>query len=157
MLLACWLPVVLRGNLPNTDERLNPHPVLLYDGLCGFCNGAVQFILRHDYHALFKFAPLQGDFGQAVLARHSEVASVDSLLLVERSSTGQEQIFARSDAVLRIVRELGWPWRLGVMFAVVPRFARDGAYDLFARLRYRLFRRYETCPVPSAEQRSRFM
>jgi predicted DCC family thiol-disulfide oxidoreductase YuxK len=139
------------------DDRLSPHPVLLYDGLCGFCNGAVRFILRHDRRAIFRFAPLQGDFGQALLARHPDVALIDSFLLVDRSHTGEERILVRSDAALRVARELGWPWRLAGLFVVVPRFIRDAAYDLFARSRYRLFRRYESCPVPSADQRGRFM
>jgi predicted DCC family thiol-disulfide oxidoreductase YuxK len=132
-------------------------PVLLYDGLCGFCDGTVQFILRHDRRGTLKFATLQGDFARDVITRHPELAGVDSLVLVERDSSGTEHVHVRSDGALRVARYLGGAWHLARAAAIVPRFIRDWTYDGFARIRYRVFGRYDACPIPSPEQRARFI
>lgn len=132
-------------------------PVLLYDGLCGFCNGAVQFVLKRDRRGTLRFAALQGDYARDVMARHPEIAGVDSLILVEPATTGDERVYVRSAGALRTARYLDGPWRLTRALVVIPRPVRDWAYDLFARWRYRLFGRYDSCPIPSPEQRARFI
>jgi predicted DCC family thiol-disulfide oxidoreductase YuxK len=133
-------------------------PVLLYDGLCGFCDGTVQFILEHDPRGTLRFAPLQGSFARDVIARHPEVAGVDSLVLVERDgASGRERVYVRSEGALRVARYLGGAWHLARAVAIVPRALRDWAYDAFARIRYRVFGRYDSCPIPTPEQRARFI
>ena len=117
-----------------TAER----PVLLYDGLCGFCDGTVQFILRHDRRGTMQFATLQGEMGQRVLARIPALAGVDSLVLVEG-----ERVHIRSDAALRIADYLGGAWSLARVLRLVPRAIRDWGYDLFARHRYRLVGKHD--------------
>ena len=132
--------------------------VLLYDGVCGFCNQMVQMILRHDRHGTLRFAALQSAYGEAVKARHPELNNVDSVVLVERSSdTDEERVFIRSDAALRGVAYLGGWWKLLLVFRILPRPVRDLFYDLFARYRYRLFGKYDSCLVPSPDVRSRFI
>ena len=133
-------------------------PVLLYDGLCGFCDGTVQFILKRDRGGTLRFATLQGDFARDVIARHPEVAGVDSLVLVEPDvASGRENVYVRSEGALRVARYLGGGWHLARAVAIVPRFLRDRAYDAFARIRYRVFGRYDSCPIPTPEQRARFI
>ncbi|HEX5073443.1 MAG TPA: DCC1-like thiol-disulfide oxidoreductase family protein [Gemmatimonadaceae bacterium] len=133
-------------------------PVLLYDGLCGFCDGTVQFILRHDRRGALRFATLQGDFAREVIARHPEVEGIDSLVLVERDvGTGRERVYVRSEGALRVARYLGGGWHLTRIVAIVPRSLRDWAYDAFARIRYRVFGKYDSCPIPTPEQRARFI
>ena len=133
-------------------------PVLLYDGLCGFCDGTVRFILEHDRRGTLRFATLQGDFARDVIARHPELAGVDSLVLVERDGvTDREKVYVRSDGALRVARYLGGGWHLTRVVAVVPRVLRDWSYDAFARIRYRVFGRYDSCPIPTPEQRARFI
>ena len=133
-------------------------PVLLYDGLCGFCDGTVQFILRHDRRGTLRFATLQGDFARGVIDRHPELEGVDSLVLVERDpASGTEKVHVRSAGALGVARYLGGAWHLARATAIVPRFIRDAAYDGFARIRYRVFGRYDSCPIPSPEQRARFI
>ena len=133
-------------------------PVLLYDGLCGFCDGTVQFILRHDRRGTLRFATLQGDFARDVIARHPELDGVDSLVLLEPNETSRaEKVYVRSAGALRVARYLGGPWHLARATAIVPRFLRDWAYDGFARVRYRVFGRYDSCPIPTPEQRARFI
>lgn len=130
--------------------------VLLYDGLCGFCNGTVRFILARDAGGAMRFATLQGDFAKSILARHPSVAGIDSLVVVEFDDAG-EHIMVRSDAALRIASHLGGPWRLFLGLRLVPRPLRDLAYSAFARFRYRLFGRYGACPLPPPGTRDRFM
>ena len=133
-------------------------PVLLYDGLCGFCDGTVQFILEHDRHGTLRFATLQGEYARGVIARHPELQGVDSLVLVEPADDStSERVSVRSAGALRLARYLGGPWHLARVVAIVPRFLRDWAYDGFARIRYRVFGRYDSCPIPSPEQRARFI
>ncbi len=133
-------------------------PVLLYDGLCGFCDGTVQFILKRDRRGTLRFATLQGDFARDVIARHPKVAGVDSLVLVEPDvRSGRENVYVRSEGALRVARYLGGGWHLARAVAIVPRFLRDRAYDAFARMRYRIFGRYDRCPIPTPEQRARFI
>ncbi len=138
--------------------RVSESPVLLYDGLCGFCDGTVQFILRHDRRGTLKFATLQGEFARGVIERHPELAGVDSLVLVERDATsGEEKVYVRSAGALEVARYLGGAWQLARAVGIVPRFLRDWAYDGFARIRYRVFGRYDSCPIPTPEQRARFI
>jgi len=133
-------------------------PVLLYDGLCGFCDGTVQFILKRDRRGTLRFATLQGDFARDVIAHHPEVAGVDSLVLVEPDvASGRENVYVRSEGALRVARYLGGGWHLARAVAIVPRSLRDRAYDAFARIRYRVFGRYDSCPIPTPEQRARFI
>ena len=132
-------------------------PVLLYDGLCGFCDGTVQFILKHDRRGTLRFTTLQGDFGRDIIARHPELVGVDSLVLVEPGASGEEKVYVRSDGALQVARYLGGAWYLARGLKIVPRFLRDLAYDGFARIRYRVFGRYDSCPIPSPEQRARFI
>ena len=133
-------------------------PVLLYDGLCGFCDRAVRGVLRLDRHRTFLFAPLDGAFARGVLSRHPELLGVDSLVLVEPTEDGAgEHAWVRSEAFVRVARHLGGVWRLVTVLALIPRPVRDWAYDAFARRRYRVFGRFEACPVPPPEVRSRFL
>jgi predicted DCC family thiol-disulfide oxidoreductase YuxK len=133
-------------------------PVLLYDGLCGFCDRTVRLLLRADRRQIFRFAPLDGDFARAVVARHPHLQNIDSLVLVEPADGGApERVYVRSEGFIRSVKRLGGAWRLLTVFALVPRPIRDWAYDAFASHRYRVFGRLEACPVPEPEVRGRFL
>ena len=135
-----------------------PSPVLIYDGLCIFCNRTVQFSLAHDTRGIVRFAPLQGVFARALLSRRPELRDVDSLIFVEADpETGAEVISTRSDAVLRLSSYLGDGWRAMSLLRIVPAAIRNGAYALCARVRYRVFGMYKACPLPSAAQQARFI
>ena len=131
-------------------------PVLLYDGLCGFCDRTVQFILARDPGGRMHFAPLQGEYARQVLTEHPSLRGIDSLILVEAVAEPHTPL-VRSDAILAIADYLGWPWRAAIVFRILPAALRDWAYDLFARHRYRLFGRYDACPLPSPDVRARFV
>ena len=132
-------------------------PVLLYDGVCGFCNKTVQMILARDRRGTMRFAALQSDYGRSVVERHTELRDVDSVVYVETSESVGERVYVRSDAALRVLKYLGGAWKLLLAARVIPKPLRDFLYDLFARNRYRLFGKYESCLLPPHEVRSRFL
>jgi predicted DCC family thiol-disulfide oxidoreductase YuxK len=135
------------------------HPILLYDGVCGLCNGLVQSVLRRDRKASFRFAALQSELATRLLARHGVKAdNLDTVYVVVNPDQPGDSLLARSDAVLYVLGQLGTVWRATAFaLAVLPRFLRDWGYNFVARHRYRIFGRYDTCPIPSPETRSRFL
>jgi predicted DCC family thiol-disulfide oxidoreductase YuxK len=133
-------------------------PVLLYDGVCGFCNRTVQLLLRLDPRGTLRFAALQSDYGQRVVARHPSLKGVDSVVFVETSPDGAaERVHVRSDAALRVASYLGGPYKIFLAARLLPTSLRDFLYDAFARNRYKLFGKYDTCLLPAPEVRSRFL
>jgi predicted DCC family thiol-disulfide oxidoreductase YuxK len=129
---------------------------LLYDGLCGFCDGVVQFVLARDTRGTLRFAPLQGEFARGVLERHPGLLGMDSLVLVTGEGAS-ETVSVRSDAALDVAAYLGGIWSLARVLRAVPRPLRDWGYDLFARYRYRLFGRRTACRIPEPAVRARFL
>ena len=127
--------------------------LILFDGVCNLCNGFVQFIIRRDPAGRFRFAALQSEAGQALLAAHglAPVAEPESVLLLSGG-----RLYSHSDAVLRIARELGGPWRLLGVGQLLPRRWRDAAYRFVARHRYRWFGRQDSCWLPTPELKARF-
>lgn len=140
------------------SEEIAPNeaPLLLYDGVCGFCNGAVQFILSRDRVGTMRFSPLQSDVGEAVKARHEFLRNVDSVVFVERTKDG-ERVFVKSSGALKVASYLGGPWKLLLAFRLVPAFVRDVFYDLFAKNRYRFFGKKDACMIPPRDVRNRFI
>jgi predicted DCC family thiol-disulfide oxidoreductase YuxK len=136
------------------------HPVVLYDGVCGLCNRAVQFILRHDKRAIFRFASLQSPLAARILTRHAANPSdLDTMYLVlNAGDQNSESLLSRSDAASNILRLLGGFWGASARpFTWVPRPVRDFAYRAIARSRYRIFGKYDACPLPSEATRTRFL
>ncbi|HWW76308.1 MAG TPA: DCC1-like thiol-disulfide oxidoreductase family protein [Pyrinomonadaceae bacterium] len=131
-------------------------PVLLYDGVCGFCNKTVQTVLERDRRGTMRFAALQSDYARRVVARHPELEGVDSVVYVE-AAPGGERVYIRSDAALKVASYLGGFWKVLLAGRLVPRRLRDYFYDLFARNRYRFFGKYDACLLPPPEVRARFL
>jgi predicted DCC family thiol-disulfide oxidoreductase YuxK len=139
-------------------DAAGDHPVLLYDGTCGFCAESVQLVLRHDRAGTLRFAALQGAMGAAVRRRHPGLERVDSVVWLEPDGPdGPGRVLTRSDAALRIARYLGGWWHLARVGRLVPRPLRDAAYDLVARHRHRLLAGGPACLVPGPEVRARFL
>ncbi|MCL4693694.1 MAG: thiol-disulfide oxidoreductase DCC family protein [Candidatus Hydrogenedentes bacterium] len=129
------------------------HPVLLFDGVCNLCNKAVQFIIKRDKDALFRFASLQSDAGQALLNQHDlPTEDFDTMVYLEGDS-----VYTRSTAGLRIARRLGGLWPLLYAFIVIPRPIRDAVYGVIVRNRYRWFGKRDDCMVPTPDLRARFL
>jgi predicted DCC family thiol-disulfide oxidoreductase YuxK len=132
--------------------------LLLYDGVCGLCNGVVRLLLRHDKLDKLRYAPMQSTLGRELLACFELDSLPDGVVLITDVLTPQERLYRRSDAVAVSLQLLGLTWRLlGKALMLVPRWLREWGYSIVARLRYRLFGRYTTCPVPLPNQRSRLL
>jgi len=127
-------------------------PIVLFDGVCNFCNGAVNFIIRHDPGKKFRFAPLQSEFGEQMQAKFGIGVDVDSIVLIEG-----DKAYLHSTAGLRVAKTLGGIWSLGYALIIVPRPIRDWFYKLFARYRYRLFGKTEACMLLTPDVRERFL
>jgi predicted DCC family thiol-disulfide oxidoreductase YuxK len=133
-------------------------PIILYDGVCGLCHRLNRFVLARDPAGRFRFAALQSALAGEILARHGrDPQDLDTLYLVLGHGRADERLLRKSDAALWILRELGGPWRAASLLRVVPRALRDLGYDLVARTRYRLFGRYDACPIPDPRHRARFL
>ncbi len=127
--------------------------IIVFDAQCLLCDGWVQFLLKHDRKGVFQFASIQGETGQALLARAGlKVEGLQTLLLVDGTKTWQH-----TAAILRVLNRLGWPWRLAWVGWLVPAPLRDALYRWIARNRYRMFGRSESCLLPPPEFASRFL
>jgi len=131
--------------------------VLLYDGLCGVCNRFNRFVLDRDARGRFVYAALQSPTARALLAPHGAAPDdLDTVWVIARDAHG-ERALARSDAIFFVLRELGGFWRALALLRVLPRPLRDLGYRAFARARYRLLGRHETCPLPRPGEAERFL
>ena len=135
-------------------EVPNIKPLTIYfDGECNLCSGSVQFILKRDRKERFRFASLQGETGQALLAANQiSKEHFDSFILQEGNA-----IHLRSTAALRVARYLGGTWSLLYTFIIVPRFIRDAVYDFISRHRYAWFGKRATCWLPQPKWEKRFL
>jgi predicted DCC family thiol-disulfide oxidoreductase YuxK len=128
-------------------------PIVLFDGVCRFCNAAVNFLIDHDRAARLRFAALQSGTGQALLRRFGlRTTDFDTLVLVEGS-----RCTTRSTAALRAASYLDRPWRFLAALLLLPAFLRDPAYNLLARNRYRWFGKLDACRLPTPELRALFL
>ena len=128
--------------------------IVFFDGVCAMCNGFVKFAARRDKHDVLRFAPLQGDTAADMRKVHTRFpAGLISLVVVDDG-----EVLLRTDGVIRALHKMGGFWSfVGSCMKIWPRFIRDTAYDFVARVRYRVFGEYETCPVPPLEMRRRFL
>ena len=127
--------------------------IILFDGVCNFCNGSVNFIIERDPTGYFMFAPLQSEIGEKLLRENGvDKAQTDSVILIEDG-----KVYTHSTAALRIARKLEDRWSWFSHLTIVPRFIRDGFYRLFAKYRYKMFGKQEACMLPTLEIRSRFL
>ena len=132
-------------------------PIVLFDGVCNLCAGAVRFIIPRDRRGRFRFAALQSEAGRRILAGIGVEApepgeTPRSLVLVANG-----RAYLRSAAALRIAARLDRGWRLASVFLVVPGPLRDLVYRFVARNRYRWFGRETACDLPRAEEAWRFL
>ncbi len=132
-----------------------PKPVVLFDGVCNLCNGWVSFLVDHDPGAVLRFGSLQSPQARELLERAgkaADAAALESVVLVEGT-----RVYERSAAALRAIGHLGGGWRLFELLLAIPTPVRDAVYRAIAASRYRLFGRRETCRVPAAAERERFI
>ena len=129
------------------------HITVLFDGVCTLCNGTVQFVIKRDRAAIFRFASLQSDYAQRLLRQVNLPANQLYSVIVFEDGVA----YQKSDAALRIARHLSGFWRWLYIFRFVPKFIRDGLYNFIATNRYRFFGKQDHCMIPTPELKARFV
>ncbi len=128
-------------------------PIVLFDGVCNLCNGAVQFIIRHDKNEKFLFASLQSEIGKRILSSNNlSQDNLKTFLLIE-----DERVYTKSTAALRVIKQLNGVISILYTFNVIPKFIRDSIYDLVARNRYNWFGKKDECMKPTPQLKARFL
>ena len=127
--------------------------MILFDGVCNFCNAIVNFIIRQDKKNVFLFAALQSAAGEELLKQYKiDWKANDSFVVIENGKAYQ-----KSEAALRLYNRLPWYWKWTQVFWIVPKFIRDAVYNLIAKNRYSWFGKKEECVVPTAEIKAKFL
>jgi predicted DCC family thiol-disulfide oxidoreductase YuxK len=139
--------IILPPNITCTDR------VILFDGVCKLCNAWSNFIITHDKKHLFKLCSVQSDEGQAILKHFGLATDVyDSMVYVEGNT-----FYQQSDAFFQVIKKLGHPWKVVLIFRLIPGFIRNWLYDRIAFNRYRLFGKYDYCLLPTADHEARYL
>ncbi|MBL7702584.1 MAG: thiol-disulfide oxidoreductase DCC family protein [Ferruginibacter sp.] len=132
---------------------MEKQPVILFDGICNFCNSAVNFTIKRNKKANIRFAPLQSEAGQKLLQQYNLPAyDMQSFVFIENGTA-----YKQSTAALKVCRHLRGIWPLCYGLIIVPRFIRDGIYNWIAKNRYKWFGKKETCMIPTPELKARFL
>jgi predicted DCC family thiol-disulfide oxidoreductase YuxK len=132
--------------------------LVLYDGVCGLCNRLVAFLLRHDRRDQFRFAPLQSEVAQVLLRHYNlDPNDFDTVVVLADFGGPMERALTRSEAALWAVGRLGGIWNLFTAAKLVPLSLREGLYRFVAQRRYRIFGKYDECPLPRPEDRDKFL
>jgi len=134
--------------------------LILYDGVCGLCNGFVRFLLRRDSAGRFRFASLQSPLAQQLLQQHGHAVSTgltSVFVIVNYGDSSSERLLAQSPAILHVLTSLGGAWRIVAFAKQVPVSWANALYLFVARHRYQWFGRSDTCPVPKPEDRAKFL
>tara|TARA_Y100001934_G_scaffold254503_1_gene320446 strand:- start:146 stop:646 length:501 start_codon:yes stop_codon:yes gene_type:complete len=133
--------------------------LVLYDGVCGFCNRSVQWALVRDKKKQVQYAPLQSHLARSLLSRHNlEVDETSTAFVVRAPFTNDEKIFAGPKAAMETLSALPPPWPfIGRLLGFVPGFLSQAVYNLIAKHRYSLLGRADACILPSSEQRGQFI
>jgi predicted DCC family thiol-disulfide oxidoreductase YuxK len=135
-------------------NELSPDkPLIVFDGVCNLCNSVVDFVIRHDNRKHFLFAPSQGKYGSDLLKKTGiNNIAAETIVLNEK-----EKIYSRSTAVLKIFKQLPFPFNLLYSFIIFPSWIRDPVYDFISRNRYKWFGKKPSCRLPAPEEMERFI
>lgn len=126
--------------------------LILFDGVCNLCNGFVQFVIKYDTQQQFIFGSLQSAKAQQLLQQHGISQNLKTVVLID-----DDVVYYKSDAALRIIKQLKFPIKLLYVFAIVPKFIRNWVYSMVATYRYKIFGKKDACMVPTPELKSRFI
>lgn len=133
--------------------KMNTQPVILFDGVCNFCNSAVNFVIKRNAKANTMFTPMQSAAGQKLLAQYNLPGDdMKSFIFIENDT-----VYKQSTGALKVCRHLRGLWPLCYGFIIVPRFIRDGIYNWIAKNRYKWFGKKDSCMIPTPEVKARFL
>lgn len=130
----------------------NSSPIVLFDGVCNYCNWMVNFAIRNDKMALLKFAPLQSEIGTKLRKEYNIGNDIDSLIFIDKNKA---HVYA--DAALVIAKYLSYPAKLLTVFTILPSFICNPVYKWIAKNRYKWFGKKDSCMIPTKEVKERFL
>jgi len=134
-------------------NRTSNQPVILFDGVCNLCNNWVQFVIKRDSNALFKFASLQSDAAKSIMESHNvQSQQLDSIILIDGT-----KVYTESSAVLHILSKLKGPIKTLAIFRIIPKGLRDKVYRFVAKNRYKWFGQQDACMIPTPDLKKRFI
>lgn len=136
-----------------TFKSIRLEKIIYFDGICNLCNWSVRFVIKHDKENLFLFAPLQSKYAADHL-KHSNGQYIKLKFIIYQD---HHIFYTKSDAVLKILKDIGGVWKLFYVLKIIPGPLRDWLYDLIARNRYQWFGKKDNCSIPSPENKDRFM
>lgn len=131
---------------------MQENPIVLFDGVCNYCNAMVNFAIRNDKKAILKFSPLQSEAGKRLREEYKIVSEIDSVILIEQGS-----VYTYSDAAIRIAKYLRWPAKALYGLTIIPKFIRQPFYKWIAKNRYKWFGKKEECMIPTPDVKARFL
>ncbi len=127
--------------------------IIFYDGICGLCNQSIQFIIRHDNKEIFRFASLDSEFAKSHLkSNYIKTENIDTIILMVNNKS-----YLYSEAILKIFSLLGFPYKILLIGFILPKSIRDWIYKWIARNRYKIWGKYDSCPLPTEHQRKLFL
>jgi predicted DCC family thiol-disulfide oxidoreductase YuxK len=136
-----------------TCDRMDKKAIILFDGICNLCNGAVQTVIKHDPDGKFQFASLQSNEGQKLLQQYQLPANnFNSFVLIQNGN-----VYTKSTGALRVAKQINGWWKLLYVFIVLPKFIRDPVYNWIANNRYKWFGKHDECMIPTPELKARFL
>ncbi len=128
--------------------------IILFDGVCNLCNGAIQFIIKHDKSDQFRYAQLQSATGMKYLQqRNIDTAKIDSIILIEPGVA----YYTKATAALKIGQDFGGAWKILQVFEWIPESISNAIYDLIAKNRYKWFGKKDECMIPTPELKAKFL
>jgi len=127
--------------------------IVLFDGVCNYCNEKVNFIIKHDAKNIFRFATLQSEIGQKILKQLGINSSLDSIILVEPGNA----YYIKSEAIFKILKQLNTPLKGFILFNILPSLLKDMIYEYVAKNRYKWYGKKEVCMIPSPAIQSKFL
>jgi predicted DCC family thiol-disulfide oxidoreductase YuxK len=135
-------------NLPKNKN------IILFDGVCNLCDASVQFIIKHDTKDLFRFVALQSNLGIEIIKHIGiDAQNIDSIILYKPGIA----YYYKSSAALEIAKDLGGFFSFGTVFKVIPEIFRNQIYDYIAKNRYKWYGKKESCMLPTAELKAKFL
>ncbi len=133
--------------------------IVLFDGVCNFCNRMVNFAIRNDRKGKLKFAPLQSEAGKELIKKFNVSPTADTIVFIEKAhlADGQGIAYTYARASIRICKYLDWPAKILYAFIIIPSFISQPFYKWIARNRYKWFGKKEKCMVPTQQVKDRFL
>lgn len=123
-------------------------PIIFFDGICSLCNGFINFLVSIKAHKSFNVASLQGNHAKKLL---SDI-NMETIILYEDGKT-----YIKSEAIFRILKKLCFPWKLIMVFSILPRAFTDMIYEFISKNRYDIFGKKDSCRIPTEEEKSFFL